>query len=249
MTNELIFIESKTMRTENVYRDDVLDKVKIVPLLSSTAEVTLEMASEYYEVPVETIKTIVKRNRDEFNDYGEMRVLKGKNLNEFCEVQTELSKIISSKTRSLTLINRRGLLRVGMMLTESEVAKSIRNYLLNVEEVSDEKQKRWAVEREISIRNRRLLTDAIKEFCQGTMKGYEYSTYTNLVYKIVFECDAKDLRETYDLDKNENIRDALSTEDLGKVVKVERAISTLLNLGKDYTYIKEELINNAHNFR
>jgi len=248
MSNEIIFVQSEFMRNENVYRDEVLEKVKIIPSLKVTDEVTVEMASNYYEVPIETIKSVIKRHRDEFNDYQEVRVLKGKSLKEFCEVHPEPDKIISSKTRSLQLINRRGLLRLGMVLTESEVAISIRNYLLNVEEISDKKQREWAVEREISKRNRRMLTDAIKEFCAGLMKGHEYSTYTNLVYSIVFDCKASDLRELYDLEKKEQIRDSLTTEDLEKVVEVEKVITSLLKIGKDYEYIKSELQKYKHNF-
>lgn len=247
MSNEIIFVQSEFMRNENVYRDEVLEKVKIVPSLQVTDEVTVEMASNYYDVPIETIRTIIKRNRSEFNEYEELRLLKGKSLKEFKTlVQDELEL---KNTPSLQLINRRGLLRLGMLLTESEVAVSVRNYLLNVEEISDKKQKEWAVEREISKRNRRTLTDAIKEFCEGVMKGHEYSTYTNLVYNIVFDCKASDLRELYDLEKKEQIRDALTTEDLEKVVEVEKVITTLLKLGKEYEYIKDELQKHKHNFK
>jgi hypothetical protein len=247
-SNELVLIESRTMRDQHVYRDEVLEKVKILPELPSTLEVTLQMASNYYEVPVETIRTLIKRNRDEFNEYGEIRLLKGKALNEFkTVVQDELSL---KGLNSLQLVNRRGLLRLGMLLTESEVAKSIRNYLLNVEEVSDEEQKRWAVEREISKRDRRQLTDAIQEFYIGTLKkGFEYPTFTNLVYKVIFDMTAAQLRQIYELSKNEPLRDSFSTEDLRKVVKAERTISVLLLLGKDYQEIKDELISNQDKYK
>lgn len=247
MSNEIIFVESKFMRNDNVYRDEILDKIKIVPSLYVTDEVTLEMASEYYGINIETVRQVIKRNRDEFTEYDEIRLLKGKNLKEF---KTMVQDVLSFKgVNSLQLLNRRGLLRLGMLLTESEVAKSIRNYLLNVEEISTKRQRDWAVEREISKRNRRMLTDAIKEFCEGLMNGHEYSTYTNLVYNIVFDCKANDLRELYDLDKKDHIRDTLPSEDLKKVVEVERVISTLLKLGKDYTYIKDELLKNSNNFK
>lgn len=247
-SNELVLIESRTMRDQHVYRDSVLEKVKIIPELPNTLEITTEMAASYYEVSPDTIRTIIKRNREEFNEYEEMRILKGKALKDFkTEVQGEL---LFKGVNALTLVNRRGLLRLGMLLTESEVAKSVRNYLLNVEEVSDTEQKRWAVEREISKRERRLLTDSIQEFYQGTLKaGFEYSTFTNLVYKVLFDSTAKQLRELYELSKTDPIRDAFTTEDLRKVVKVERAISSLLLLGKDYQDIKNELMQHKERFQ
>lgn len=241
-SNELILVESRTMRDQHVYRDSVLEKVKIIPSLPNTTEVTLQMAAEYYEVSVETIRTLVKRHRSEFNEYEEVRMLKGKALKDFKALVQDEPDIKSAP--SLQLLNRRGLLRLGMLLTESDIAKSIRNYLLNVEEVSTDEQKRWAVEREISKRERRQLTDAIQEFYQGALKsrGMEYSTFTNLVYKVLFDATAKQLREVYELGKNEPIRDAFTTEDLRKVVKVERAISVLIELGNDYHDIKDILL-------
>ncbi|HDT6578826.1 TPA: hypothetical protein QFT23_005096 [Bacillus cereus] len=243
--NMLVLIESRTMRDQHVYREEVLEKVKEVAFLTSDFELTIQMAAEYYDVPFETIKSVIKRNRDEFNEYGELRVLKGKLLRDF-KGQVQLEPNLQSAP-SLTLINRRGLLRIGMLLTDSEVAKTVRNYLLNVEEVSDEEQKRWAIEREISKRDRRQLTDAIQEFYTGTLKnGVQYAAFTNLVYDTLFDMTANDLRAMYGLEKKEALRDSFTTEDLRKVVKVEKTISVLLLLEKTYEEIAEELhINKA----
>jgi hypothetical protein len=241
--NVLVLIESRTMRDHHVYRDEVLDKVKSVAFITEQFEMTLQGAADYYEVSVETIRGIVKRHREEFNDYGELRLLRGKLLKEFKEgLVHPVPELLT--TPSLTLLNRRGLLRIGMLLTESEVARSVRNYLLNVEEESDAEQKRWAIEREISKRDRRQLTDAIKEFYDGTMQdGVQYAAFTNLVYSTLFDMTANEMKAMYELGKNEALRDSFTTEDLRKVVKVEKTISVLLLLGKSYAEIRQELFN------
>jgi hypothetical protein len=247
-SNELVLIESKTMRDQHVFREDILEKVKVLPSLPNTIEVTLQMAATYYEVPIDTIRTIIKRNREEFNEYGELRLLKGKTLTEFKTVVQDEPSL--KGINSLQLINRRGLLRLGMLLTESEIAKSVRHYLLNVEEATPKEIAIWAAEREISRRERRQLTDSIKEFYIGTLKkGFEYSTFTNLVYKTIFDMNANQMRELYDLEKSDPLRDSLSTEDLRKVVNVERTISVLIQLGKDYQEIKQELTNNKEKYQ
>lgn len=247
-SNQMVFVESRTMRDQHVYRDEIIEKVKSVAFLTDNFEVTVQMASEYYEVPIETIRTIIKRNRDEFNEYEEIRLLKGKVLKDF-KAMVQLEPDLKS-VPSLTLINRRGLLRIGMILTESKIATTVRNYLLNIEEISDDKQKLWAIEREISKRERRQLTDAIKDFYNGLLKkGFEYATFTNLVYKVLFDSTAKQLKELYDLDKNDALRDSFATEDLRKVVNVERAISVLIQLGKDYDEIKFELQKNKERYQ
>lgn len=248
--NELILTESKSMRDDLVFKDDVMDKVKFVTLLEGTAECTIKLAADYYEVPVGTIESVIKRNRAEFNEYGEIRLLKGASLKEIKGVVQDDRDLKSIS--SLTLITRRGLLRIGMLLTDSEVAKSIRNYLLNVEEIADADQRQWAIEREISKRERRRLTDSIQSFYNGSLKnnkGLEYATFTNLVYKVLWDTDANGIREIYGLDSKESTRDALSTEDLRKVVDVETAISSLIRLRKDYREIRDELMAGKDNFR
>lgn len=246
--NLMVLVESRTMRDQHVYRDEILEKVKSVASLTDNFEMTLQMAADYYEVGFEAIKSLIKRNRNEFNEYAELRILKGKVLKEF-KAQVQLEPDLKTAP-SLTLINRRGLLRIGMLLTESDVAKTVRNYLLNVEEVSTDEQKRWAVEREISKRERRQLTDAIQEFYSGTLKeGMEYATFTNLVYKVIFDMNATQLKALYELGKNEPLRDSFTTEDLRKVVKAEKTISVLLLLGKDYSEIKSELLANAEKYQ
>lgn len=247
-----VLTESRTMRDNLVFKDEVLEKVKIIPKLPVTAEVTIEMAANYYDVDFETVKQVIKRNREEFNEYGEIRVLKGASLIEFkAKMEGRVHDVPNLSTSpSLTLISRRGLLRLGMMLTKSEIAKSVRHYLLNIEEISTDEQRHWAIEREISKRERRRLTDAIQSFYQGTLKkGFEYSTFTNLVYKILWDTNANGMRKMYDLDKNDSIRESLSTDDLRRLVDVESTISALIRINKEYAEIKEELLVNAENFR
>lgn len=248
--NEMGVFEHRTIREQHMYRDEILDRIKAVLLLGSSTEITVEMAAEYYMVPVDTIKTVIKRNRNEFNDYAEIRVLKGKSLKEFCQVHDEPRKLISPKVRSLQIVNRRGLLRLGMLLTESEVGKSIRHYLLNVEEATPKQIAIWAAQREIARTERKQLTDAIKEFYEGNMKdSHAYTNFTQLVYMVCFDKNKKGLMEVYDLDEKDQLRDAMTTEDLRKVVQAEKAISVLVQLGKDYAEIKDELLKNKHKFQ
>jgi len=235
------------MRDEYVFKDSVLERVKALPVLAGTLEVTVEMSANFYEVPAETVRTILKRHRQEFNEYGESRVLRGAQLKGFCEVQDEPHNAIDTKVRNLTLISRRGLLRIGMLLTESEVARSVRSYLLNVEEIASKEQRAWSMEREVSKRERRRLTDAVQAF--GVGNQFEYANYTNLVYRVLFETDAPGLRKLYGLERDDNIRDAFSTEDLRSVVDVETAISSLLRLGYGYREIRDELLGRSANFR
>jgi GAF domain-containing protein len=69
----------------------------------------------------------------------------------------------------------------------------------------------------------------------------KYKNYTDLVYKIVFGKNSKQLREEYGLGKNDDLRNRFTADELELVELLERQVSVLIELGHDYQSIKEEL--------
>lgn len=132
------FINNRSVRDANINKVEILNKVKALTTLPDDMHVTVEMAADYYEVGVKAIKSITLRHRDELESDG-LKVLKGYEFENFVSFSLKPANIeVSPKTRSLTLIPRRALLRIGMLLRDSEVAKQVRSYLLNVEEIAQE---------------------------------------------------------------------------------------------------------------
>ena len=132
--NSDALLESKSLRESLIDRTEVLDRVKKLTLLPDDLHVTVEMAASYYEVGKEAIKSVIKDHRDELESDG-LKVLRGSEITEFARSFEDPANF-SNKTRSLILIPRRALLRIGMLLRDSAVAKQVREYLLNVEEVA-----------------------------------------------------------------------------------------------------------------
>jgi len=123
-------LESKTLRESVINRTEVLDRVKKLTMLPDDLHVTIEMAANYYEVHNDAIESVIRDHKDELTSDG-MQVLKGERLSAF---KTETG--FSSRAASLTIIPRRALLRIGMLLRDSLVARQVREYLLNVEEIA-----------------------------------------------------------------------------------------------------------------
>ena len=73
--------------------------------------VTAGMAAEFYKVERETIATLVKRNRDEFEDDGYRVVTRG------AFEETFKMNVPSSASR-IALFPRRAVLRLGMLLRD-----------------------------------------------------------------------------------------------------------------------------------
>ncbi|MEV0994586.1 hypothetical protein [Nonomuraea sp. NPDC050202] len=146
--NELALTESPSLRAQYADRVEVLDKVKAVSLLPDGIHADIPTVARYYEVSTSTIDSVIRRNREELTDNG-LRVLKGDEYREFATVNT---KIANSNARSITVFTRRTILNVGQLLADSPIAKAVRTYLLDVEEIASPEQRSEAVERAVISR-------------------------------------------------------------------------------------------------
>ena len=134
--NELVLVESQIARDEFVNHVDVLQKVKQLSLLPDDIHVTAQMAARFYEVPVDSIRKVLGRHREEFRS-DRLVVLQGKKFSTYFARDimscAKYPGFENPKTRSVTLLPRRAVLRLGMLLRDSDVAKQVRHYLLDRE--------------------------------------------------------------------------------------------------------------------
>ncbi|MEU5307864.1 restriction endonuclease [Streptomyces sp. NPDC021562] len=127
MIDESALLESKSLRDSVLDRTDVLDRVKALSLLPDGMHVTTAMVAAYFEVSRKAIESLVVDHREEMVTNG-YRVLSGTELTSFKEVSG-----FQSRSRSLALYPRRAVLNVAMLLRDSEVARQVRVYLLDME--------------------------------------------------------------------------------------------------------------------
>lgn len=147
MNTNTNLVTNKNLREELIGKVEVLDKVGTLLLLDELDMATVEMVAEYYGVTVEVVKMCVKNNRDEIENDG-YKVWKKLDFNE-----SKINLLSSTKTnftvglgeselvvsnRGIALFPKRAILRIGMLLRDSEVAKEVRTQLLNVVEVVKE---------------------------------------------------------------------------------------------------------------
>ena len=97
---------------------------------------------------------------------------------------------------------------------------------------------------EKGIAVRQALTKAIQQSNENErMHGHAYSTYTDVVYKVVFGKSAKQLREEYGITKKDNLRDCFSADELSMVQSVEMIVRGLMNCGCGYDEIKGFIVS------
>lgn len=244
-TKEQALTESRSLRDEAINNGgsfDFLDKLKAIQFLQKDMILSLDQIANYYEVSKKSVETIVSRNRDEFEEDG-MKVLIGDELREFKNLVNAPSNegaSINSRLNSLTILSKRSLLRVGLIMTNNAMASKIRNYLLNLEEISTNEQRNWALQREVGKVDRKRMTSAICDYLQPSNK-FVYSNYTDCIYKILFGKKAKELRIEKGVKTNDALRDSFSKEELKLVQEAETIVTALVTLSFSYEYIKEQL--------
>lgn len=158
---ETQFIDDRTLRDNNVGHYEVLDKVKKLLLIPSFEVMTLKQVADYYEVDPHTVEMICSRNSDELNSDGVCRK-KVKDFLNSRHVRVEKSSYtttfvyanglnITMSNGGLKVFPRRAILRIGMLLRDSEVAKEVRTQLLNIEEKTSNETKTQDIDEEQSL--------------------------------------------------------------------------------------------------
>ncbi|MGY2612946.1 MULTISPECIES: hypothetical protein [Bacillus] len=134
-------IDNQMERDKLVERVEVLDKVKQLFLLPELEMATTQQVADFYGVNKKVIDNLVLKNKDEITGDG-YKVIDGKDLVNLLKRSTKIENmkgyvlIDGNKVGygSNGFFPKRAILRVGMLLRDSDVAKEVRTQLLNVEE-------------------------------------------------------------------------------------------------------------------
>ncbi|MDT0378889.1 hypothetical protein RM572_08900 [Streptomyces sp. DSM 42041] len=136
MYSESVLLESRSARSGMSHHVEVLDKVKTLALAPDGVHATTRDVAAYFEVSESTVNNLLDRHREELSSNG-LRILQGSDLQEFVNLTMRFTKATANsypqRQRSLAVYSRRTVLNVAMLLRDSEVARRVRAYLLDVE--------------------------------------------------------------------------------------------------------------------
>lgn len=166
--------------------------------------------------------------------------------NEFRQSNFGESSYINSqnKRQPMYLITRDGFTLLVMGYTGEKAMKFKEAYIKQFNAMEKTLQGKL-IEREKGIAVRQSLTKALQQSTENErMHGHAYSTYTNCIYKVLFNKNAKQLRESLGIKNKDNVRDYLSEEELRAVQSMECLVSGLVDCGWSYVQIKEFIQQN-----
>lgn len=144
-------------------RVEVLDKVKELFLLPELEMMTMQQMADYYEVEYDVVKKCFQRNKKEITEDGvkkhtpkTLEILKGHNVpSEKVGYITEfrLSDTVTLRVPNagINLFSKRAVLRIGMLLRDSEIACEVRTQLLNTFEHSTVEQRTADIDEEQAL--------------------------------------------------------------------------------------------------
>ncbi|MEW2129170.1 restriction endonuclease [Streptomyces sp. NPDC005435] len=136
MIDQTALLESRALRSSVLERTDVLDRVKTLALLPDGLHVTTAMVAGYFGVSVEAVRQVKARHREELSQNG-MVTLQGRDLREFKrDILSRYPGSYPQPRSGLTLYSRRAVLNIAMLLRDSEVARRVRTYLLDMEHLA-----------------------------------------------------------------------------------------------------------------
>lgn len=241
-------MDKKDLTTSTIERQNILnnrfaieaiqEKLAIEGMLfEGEYRYTKKMVADFYGVEERTIERYLETHSDELKHNGYV-LCKGKLLKEF---KLRFAPVINigSKTTQLGLFNFRSFLNIGMLLTDSEQAKKMRSFILDIV-ITTINEKTGGGTKFINLRDinyytaaiqednyRRVLTSSVKNYVSGH-QTYKYAQVTDLIYKAVFKENAKEYREILKLDTKDNVRHTLYSEVLLVLSSFENGVGVAI---------------------
>lgn len=231
-------IERQNVLNNRFAIDEIQKHLEITGMLfEGEYRFTKKMVAEYYGVEERTIERYLTKYSDELSANGYV-LCKGKSLK---NLRLQFAPVINvgSKTTQIGLFNFRAFLNLGMLLTESEKAKSLRSMILDFV-IATIHEKTGGGTKFINRRDinyipvaiteenyRKNLTSAISQYVQGH-QTYKYAQVTDLIYQAVFKENAREYRKILCLDSKDSVRHTLYAEVLLVISSFENGVGAAI---------------------
>ena len=214
---------------------------------------TKRQVAQILEVDQRTIDRYLHSNNEELTKNGYI-VLKGKSLLDFKELlfdndtnvvikETNINNLYDldeiAKTRQLSIFSFKSVLNLAMLLTESERAREIRSRILDIvidvitkktgghTKYINQRDEDYLIAAFQEENYRQNFTDAL-DHCLNINEPWKYGKYTNMIYKAIFEEDAKEYRKILKLTETDKVRDTFYTEVLDLIAAFEAGFAEAL---------------------
>jgi hypothetical protein len=226
----------------NTYAVQEIQKATNIRGIEFEGQIVLlrEQVAQFFGVDVRTVSNYIDKFSDELQKNG-YEVLRGKRLKqlklclkEFFGKETDFL----TKTTVLGIFDFRAFLNLAMLLQESEVAKLLRQTILDIvidtlnvrtgggTKYINQRDEDFILAYYEEENYRRIFTDSLKD-CVA-MGNFKYPLYTDKIYNSIFKENAKEYRNILKLHSKDKVRETFYSEILDLVSSYEYGFAQLL---------------------
>lgn len=199
-----------------------------------------EQVADFYEVDIRTIERHIEKNSQELRNSG-YTVLRGSSLQKlklFLKDQDATDINVGSKVTQLGLFNFKAFINIGMLLSESEPARILRQTILDIV-IDTINQRTGGGTKYVNQRDedfifsyfeeehyRKEFVDALKNYV--SMGIFKYPLYTDKIYVSIFRENSVEYRKILNLHSTDTVRDTFYAEVLDLVASYEYGFAKVL---------------------
>jgi hypothetical protein len=203
--------------------------------------VVKEQVAAFFEVTPRTIDNYIEKFGEELRQNG-YEVIRGKRLKIFkvavYDQDVNETDFVNIKVPQLGIFDFRAFLNLGMLITESERARLLRQMVLDIA-IDAINQRTGGGTKYINQRDEDFLLSAFreenyrKEFTDALnnyvgMGNFKYPLYTDKIYVSIFKEKAKEYRKILRLHEKDKVRDTFYSEILDLVSSYEYGFAKVL---------------------
>lgn len=192
---------------------------------------TSKVIAEYGEVDHHTVTRLIQKYEDDLKELGVLRF----------EIEKPKSIKGGRPEKIYHLNERQATLLITYMQNTLPVRKFKKELVNQFFRMREEITKR-RLERKNGINKRNALTAVLDKLPSSPHKPMLYKTYTDLVYKLAFDKNTKQLRIQFGIGGEETPRDYLKVAEIAKVEQIENEIAVLIEFGNSYSNIKNMML-------
>ena len=195
---------------------------------------TNSQVADFFDVDIRTIERLVEAHKTELTENG-YYTLRGEKLANFKENAFAADTNVGSKVTQLSISSFRTLLNFAMLLTNSDIAKQVRNTLLDIVinvltektgghvKFINQRDKNYLSTALEEDNARKIFTKAIHKYVSGS--NFKYGQLTNEIYKAIFKERASEYKKILNLNKNDNARATMYSEVLRVIASFEQGVA------------------------
>lgn len=246
---------NKDLTTSNIHRKNILNNNYALQelykeiafsglMFEGKYRFTKKQVSVFFEIDDRTVDRYLEKFNTEFKDAG-YEILVGIRLRNFKSIKLDDIHVVEfeelgipKNSPSIGVFTFKAFLNLGMLLTESEKAKSLRSFILDIV-IDSINKKLGGSTKYINQREEDFLSSAIKEhnyrqeFTNAldlyiAENKFKYPQLTNKVYVSIFKENAKEYRQILKLKNKESVRATMYSEVLELISSYENGFANHL---------------------